>query len=301
VIKASLMNLKYRLADLVDLKTSQFMDIQGVESVCLTLGPYRNLTTLTASALFLHPNCQVLNHAGSRIYSNKQINFLLDYNKTKLDRFIQFAIKISSKGQKGAMGGSITHSHAFDSKYGMKDVYTKKGLELTKDQIKCLFWKESHLTSNLIRQKNIELGDIFEKESRLRFLLPIRNPLDCALSNLTTGHVKNFMELDKGATIVEVVQAVLDEIFWFAELKERFPDRFFYYFEHEISKEMLVGLAEFLQLEADESWITNALCVMKSNSHYEHDSELVCFYRDYVSDKGSRFPSLSKGLLHFID
>ena len=145
MIKASLMNLKYRLADLVDLKTSQFMDIQGVESVCLTLGPYRNLTTLTASALFLHPNCQVLNHAGSRIYSNKQINFLLDYNKTKLDRFIQFAIKISSKGQKGAMGGSITHSHAFDSKYGMKDVYTKKGLELTKDQIKCLFGKNRTL------------------------------------------------------------------------------------------------------------------------------------------------------------
>ena len=101
-----------------------------------------------------------------------------------------------------------------------------------------------------------------------------------------------------GSTIV--VQAVLDEIFWFADLKKKFPNRFFYFFEHEISQEMIVNLAEFLQLDPNEVWIANALSVMKIKSGYNHDSKLLRFYRDYVNDKGSRFPDLSKGLLFFI-
>ncbi len=32
----------------------------AIRSVCLTLGLYRNLTTLTASVLALHTRCQVL-------------------------------------------------------------------------------------------------------------------------------------------------------------------------------------------------------------------------------------------------
>ena len=103
------------LTDRIDLMTSRFIDIKDCQSVCLTLGPYRNLTTLTAATLFLHPNCQVLNHAGKRIFGNRKVDFLSDYSKDKLDRFIQFAIKISSKGQRGKLGGSIIYSHAFDS------------------------------------------------------------------------------------------------------------------------------------------------------------------------------------------
>ncbi|MCW5878805.1 MAG: hypothetical protein KIS80_08075, partial [Anaerolineales bacterium] len=53
--------------------------IDGLESVCLFLGPYRNLTTLTASMLSLHPECQVLNHAGTRVFPNKNLNFIEEY------------------------------------------------------------------------------------------------------------------------------------------------------------------------------------------------------------------------------
>lgn len=293
--------LKLQLSDIVDLWTSQYLDIKDVESVCLALGPYRNLTTLTASVLFLHPDCQVLNHAGSRIFNNKKINFLSNFNKRKFNRFIQFAIKISGKGQRGGLGGSITYSHAFDSKYETKEKYIKTGLKLTKKKIKCLFWKESHSTSNLIHKQQVDLANIFEKDDRLRFLLPIRNPLDCATSNLKTGHVINFEGLNKNSSSFEVVQAVLDEIFWFAELKEKFPNRFFYYFENKISRNMLVNLAKFLQLNQNEAWIENALSIMKINSGYDHDSELLQFYRDYISSKDGRFPELSKDLLSFID
>ncbi|MHB8529324.1 MAG: hypothetical protein ACYC8V_07420, partial [Caulobacteraceae bacterium] len=41
--------------------------VDGVRRTAVILGPYRNLTTLTASVLALHPQCQVLNHASDRI------------------------------------------------------------------------------------------------------------------------------------------------------------------------------------------------------------------------------------------
>lgn len=56
-------------------------------TVCSILGPYRNLTTLTASCLMLHPNIQVLNHYHQL---NSQVdNFLLNYSDENFERFIK--------------------------------------------------------------------------------------------------------------------------------------------------------------------------------------------------------------------
>jgi hypothetical protein len=288
-----------KLADSIDLIKSKSIDIKECESVCLALGPTGNLTTVTAAVLFLHPNCQVLNHAGTRIFGNKQIDFLSDYSEERFNRFVQFAIRISDKGYRGYLGGSITYSHAFDSKYTTKEIYEKTGSGRVKDHIKCLFWKESHRTLNLICDKHVELGDIFKKNDKLRFLLPIRNPMDCAISNLKTGHVSLFKGLNKNSSVIEVTQAILDEILWFAEFNETFPSRFFYFYEHGISREMFIDLAKFLQLDADETWISNALSVMKTKPSYEHDSKLLAFYQDYVKNHFSHLPSLSEGLLLF--
>ncbi len=297
--ETKLSQYKVALSDVVDLRKSRELDIQEIESVCLALGPYRNLTTLTATTLFLHPNCQVLNHAGKRIYGNRQIDFLQGFSKEKLDRFLQFAIQISTTGHRGDTGGSITHSHAFDSRYQTKDLLEKAGVETRKQKIKSLFWKESLRTSNIIRERNVDLGAIFRKDARLRFLLPIRNPMDCAVSNLKTGHVNRFPGLSKSSPTHEVVQAILDEIFWFAGLQKQYPDRFHHFFEHEISGAMLADLARFLQLEPDETWIANALAAMKINPGYQHDPALVTFYRNYVQKKGANFPEVSKGLMAF--
>ena len=293
---------QYRVAlsDILDLRKSRQIDIREIKSVCLALGPYRNLTTLTATTLFLHPNCQVLNHAGKRIYGNRQIDFLQGFSKEKLDRFLQFAIQISTTGHRGDTGGSITHSHAFDPRYQTRDLLEKAGVETRKQNIKSLFWKESLRTSNIIRERSVDLGAIFRKDGRLRFLLPIRNPMDCAVSNLKTGHVTRFPGLSKSSPTRDVVQAILDEVFWFAGLQKQFPDRFHHFFEHEISAPMLVALARFLQLDPDETWITNALAAMKINPGYQHDPALVDFYQAYIQKKGPAFPELSKGLLDFV-
>ena len=289
------------LEDRIDLFASRRIDIGDVRSVCLTLGPYRNLTTLTASVLFLHPDCQVLNHAGSRIFGRKQLDFLSDYSAARLDRFIQYAIRISVKGKRGDHGGSITHSHAFDGQHGMKELFERSGGKMVKPRIRCLFWKESLRTSNLIRRERIDLGAIFEREPRLRFLMPVRHPLDCAVSNKKTGHTQVFDGLSPGASTAEVAGAILDEFRWFADLAARYPDRFFRFFEHSISREMLVRLAVFLELEPLDAWLDASEAAMKFKPGYEHEPELIDFYRSAVAERFENHPKWSAALLRFVD
>ena len=289
-------------SDEIALIESKSIDITKCQTVCLTLGPYRNLTTLTAATLFLHPNCQVLNHAGSRIFGNQEIDFLSAFSKEKLDRFIQFGIKISIEGRKGDFGGSITLSHAFDQKHGMKKIHEKSGLGTLKKNIKSLFWKESLKTSILIRSKNIDLGSIFDKDERLRFLLPIRNPFDCAMSNLKTGQASIFSGLNNQSSLIEVLQAILNEIHWVAGLQRRYPGRFFTYFENDISPEMLVNLATFLKLDPSESWLTSAISAMQLKySNYSYGDDVIEWYQKSVKENFTQFPDLSAGLLHFSE
>jgi hypothetical protein len=267
----------------------------------LTLGPYRNLTTLTASLLFLHPHCQVLNHAGKRIFGYRRIDFLSGFDRAKLDRFIQYAIHISANGRRGDYGGSITLSHAFSPSHEMKDAFKDAGGETLKKTIRCLFWKESLRTSNRIRRKRIDLGKIFEQDSRLRFLLPVRNPLDCARSNIKSGHVKIFEGLNKKSTEVQVLEAILDEFVWFAGLQSRYPDRFFYFFQHEMSREMLLGLAAFLKIDPLEDWLDTAVTAMKLKPSYKHDASMWRSYEQMVREKFNSIPEFTQGLLAFSE
>jgi len=271
-----------------------------IKTVCLTLGPYRNLTTLTASVLFLHPNCQVLNHAGDRIFNNSDVNFLSAYSKERFNNFIRYATKISGGGKRGDYGGSVTLAHAFDSHYILGELFKKTGQHLIKKQIDCLFWKESLKTSNFIKEYRVDLGYIFNNEERLRFLMPIRNPMDCAKSNLRTGHANRFISITKSTTANEVLLAVLNEIHWFAKNKELFPDRFFYYFEHSISRDMLKELADFLKLDKNEEWLNNAEIALVSKSKYEHDKDFIEFYKENVKEIFHEMPDFKDRLLQFV-
>jgi hypothetical protein len=291
----------WALRDRHDLKASESVDISDCRSIVLTLGPYRNLTTLTAAVCFLHPNCQVLNHAGARILGNQNLDFLSDFSVERLDRFARYAIHISTKGAKGGYGGSITHSHAFNAKHAMAEAFQKSGGELLKSEITCLYWKESLRTTDAIRKNILHLDDMLRADGRLRFLLPIRNPMDCATSNFNTGRITHFTGLTKKSSKTDVMRAVLDEIFWFGGLQRDYPDRFFHFFEHEISKDMLRRLGSFLELEEDSGWLDNALSVMKIKKRYEHDDDLISNYRRFVENRSVEFPDLCTGLLHFLE
>jgi hypothetical protein len=282
------------------LQVSRFIYIGECESVCLALGPYRNLTTLTAATLSLHPQVQVLNHGGGWIYGNDRVDFLSAYSRQKFDRFVQYAIRMSAAGERGDHGGSIEHSHAFDEQHGMKSAYCESGAQRVKPTVKCLFWKESLRTSNRLRDCSVDMGRLIKAEPRLRFMMPVRNPLDCAVSNLKTGHISLFRGLDEGATMEEAVDAVLSEIREFAAYRQAFPERFFWYFEHSISRQMLLDMARFLAVAPDADWLDRSLTVMQVNSGYAHDEALLDYYRAQAGEIFADLPELRDALLEFF-
>jgi len=173
------------------------------------------------------------------------------------------------------------------------------GNQLLKDKVNCLFWKESLRVSNHIRDNNVDLGTIFSRNDKLRFLLPVRNPLDCAMSNLKRGHVRHFTNLNRESSMEEVTTEILREFLWFLRLKEKYPTRFFFFFEHDFGTDTLRDMAGFLGIEPDEQWCKNSLAVFEVKSSYEHSEDLRDFYNNLVRERFSSYPEFSEKLLHF--
>jgi hypothetical protein len=286
-----------------EIEASRSIDVTGTRTVCLALGPYRNLTTWTAATLFLHPHVQVLNHAGKRVFGQPEVDFFNGFTPEKLTRFVQYAVQISAGGRGGKFGGSITHSHAFDDSHKMKAIFEEAGLPEVKDEIESLFWKESLGTTNQMRRRGLEPADLIDGDARVRFLQPVRHPLDCAVSNLKTGHYKRLRGLGKidAPTVERVVQAILDEYAWYAASRSKNPDRFFHFFEHSLSRQTLVDLAAFLLVDPDEQWLDNAEAAMDIKEGYDHAPELVAAYRALVEQRFDDYPDLRAGLLAFVD
>ncbi len=285
----------------LDLIRSRQVDTRELRTVCVALGPYRNLTTITAAILALHPHCQVLNHAGSRILNRRRLDFLRYPDQATFEAFTRYAIQISCAGQRGDYGGSITLSHAFVNSPVLRDMYRAEyGENLRKDVIHSLFWKESLAVAHHVREHQLDLARLVQENAALRFLLPVRHPLDCAASNLKTGHVSRFRGLDARAPIERVVLAILDEFRWFLEWQDRRPDRFLCVFAHEFSKPMLRSMAQFLDITPDEKWLDNALAVFQNERSYGHSPELRDYYAAAVHERFSSHPEFGGALLAFL-
>ena len=131
--------LAWQIAQLVPgLYASRLRDLR---TVCTIVGPYRNLTTLLASALALHPECQVLNHAEARVLRTRTLDFLTRSDPRNIDRFARFACYASARGKRGDHGGSMLFSHAFDSSM-LRAAYERRyGSVRVKPRIVSLVWK----------------------------------------------------------------------------------------------------------------------------------------------------------------
>ena len=256
--------------------------VNDIKTVCLILGPYRNLTSLIAGILFLHPTCQVLNHAGMRIFHKPDLNFLYQYNLSKFNAFLKYAICISGGGQRGPFGGSITFEHSFDYANLQKSYHERFGNSLIKEKIDCLIWKESSKTASFIKMNNIDLGDILKQNNKLKFLLPIRNPLDCAESNINTKHVVFNPNLNANSSFEEVLEGIMQDLLWFLSLQKKFPDSFFHFFENRFDEAVLLNLASFLKIEKDALWIKEALFNFQIKKRYSHTQNKVDFYQRLV-------------------
>ena len=243
-------------------------------TVGLILGPYRNLTTLSASILSLHPRCQVLNHAGGRLLRGRR-DFLRRFTDGRLDRFCRAALAASAEGRRGDFGGSIVFSHAFD-RPELRDAYHARYGDITvKEGATSLVWKESQLVTNRIRTAPTTIDELVTKTERLRFLMPVRNPVDCALSNVRTGHAKRIPGVDP-EDVVDVLGAVVEELGWFARLARRYPDRFLLFFQDERPEGVCDGFLSLLELPDDEQWRSAVSQVFDTTgTPYEHPVELL--------------------------
>jgi len=274
------------------------VDISNLKTVCLFLGPYRNLTTLTASILFLHPNVQVFNHGGVRIYDNKKVNFFNDYSDEKFDLFCKYLIYYSKSGRGGDYGGSILYSHAFFNKKLINLYKSRYGYSRVKDKIDCIVWKESLRNATYFRDNNIDLKSILIKNNKIRFILPVRNPMDCAMSNKRMDFSSRFDNL-KDKTLKSYVNSILLEFKWFLEKREEKPESFFYFFQDDYNEAFFKKLAGYLMIDADEKWIKDCLDFIQIKKSYKHEQDLVNYYTDLVDRYFKNYPDFADRLKKF--
>lgn len=279
-----------------ELSDNQFKQL---ESVCIYLGPYRNLTTLTAALLSLHPTCQVLNHSGFRILEEPQLNFFADHSSKCFRRFLQYVVTESQGGTGGDNGGSITLSHAFRSETMRETYRARYGEQLNKTDAQCYVWKESLTVTNYLRSNNIDFHELFEHNPHVRFFLPIRHPIDCAISNAKTGHAKRFDQVDN-QDHVSILKAVVREIAWFRGLQRQYPDRFFAMFQYDLNAERLREFAGFLNVEPDERWVADAVKCSDIKASYEYSDELVNTFRAAIDEHFSDDLVFGNQLMRFV-
>lgn len=287
----------------LDKRRARRVDSSSLKTVCFCLGPYRNLTSLTAGVLALHPHCQVLNHGGQRIFGDRDLDFLADYAPARYEFFLKYALLLAESGGSGDWGGSIVHSHAFEPKHRLGALFQQfySGRH-HKAEPTCLFWKESLRTANHIRQYQPPLKTILANHPALRFLIPVRHPLDCASSCLKTGHARLFAELARNSrpSVEEVMNAILREYAWYLELLAPFPDRRFFLFESEFDAVTVKRLAAFLQVEPLEEWCRLALEAFHIDRSYNHPPALVEQYRSAVAREFATAPDFAAKLLRFV-
>lgn len=284
-----------------ELPKARKIDVSKMKTIGIILGPYRNLTTLTTGILSLHPNCQVLNHAGIRLLPWKNLNIFNNLSAKNLKQFKQYAVYMSGGGKRGDWGGSITYSHAFTHKT-MSDLYKNRYSDkLIKTEINSLVWKESLRIANYIKIKKIDVKELLKGTPGLRFILPVRNPLDCAASNLKTGKTKLFDELDDSASLKQTISAILKEFRWFLDLRSGNSENFFYFFQHNFNEKMLTELNDFLKLKRDSRWIEASLDVFKMKSTYKFKPEIIEHFKKEVKKLFSNEKGFMENLLKFVE
>ena len=279
--------------------SSSNIDVSSISTLVCLAGPYRNLTTLTASIAALHPNCQVLNHAQKRILPHQEVDFFSDYTLDKWKRFLQYGLRISLGGERGRTGGSILHSHAFDHG-NVKFLYQKRyGEKPIKDHIQSLLWKEGLYLANHLREHNVDPLYLIEQQKRLKFVLPIRNILDCAVSNKKTTLAYIFNDIDEDSSLKKIISAILEEHLEFFKRQQKMPTHFFHFFEHSFDKETLMAYCHFANIPFDEQWALDVLSIFDMKSKYDHDQETIQFYKEEVEIKFEDYPEIKTKLLAF--
>jgi hypothetical protein len=267
--------------------------------VGLILGPYRNLTSLAASVLSLHPECQVLNHAGQRMLRGRR-DFFEHIDSRHLDRFCKAALKASTGGKVGVYGGSIKFSHAFDREQ-MRTLYEERyGDQPIKDRVKALVWKESVEVTDLIRADSDRIFQLIDNEPRLRYLMPVRNPIDCAQSNVRTGNAHSLSGVDP-TDVASVLDRIVEAFGWFGTLMQQYPERFFMFYQNDDPTSICDGLIRTLELDDDPQWREAFVTAFDvQGTEYEPSSEIYASFDESVRRHLGDLPDVAKRISELV-
>jgi len=276
------------------------MEYPSLRKLCCSLGPNRNLTTLVAGLMASHPQCRVLNHAGKRIFPLPEVNFLSEYSPETFERFIRYAVYLSDRGKHGLYGGSIEHSHAFETPEMRKLHDTWSPRKEPASGLRVLYWKESAVLTRYVRENQVSLQDLVKQESRLCFLMPVRNPLDCASSIVRKGRARLHLGDASITTVEAAIDAILVQLAWFLDLQDACPDSCFTFTQRDLNRETVCRLAAFLDIDPDEEWITDCLKTWELKPGYQHEPAHVTQYRNLIERYFENRPAWRERLSEFV-
>jgi hypothetical protein len=228
----------------------------AIRTVVLPLGPYRNLTTMSAALFAFHPDAVVLNHAADRVFGSRYDPFdRLDAERWR--RFKAGALRLLRHGRKSSYGGNVLLSHAF-RQGPLRELYAARfGDVLAKPGASALFWKDSMRIHNRFLAGRPSIDAFLAANAEAVFVFPVRNPMDCARSNLATGHWRHLVP-PQDASFEPVLRKILEALRWFRALERARPDRFWSFTEREFDGPFLGRFAEFCRLSPDPGWRADA-------------------------------------------
>lgn len=279
------------------LGNNKSFDTKDIKSLVLFVGPYRNLTTYLAANIALHPQCQVLNHAGIRVFSWSKINFLHNYTNEKFQNFLRYFNYANKSGYRGIRGGNIIYSHAFESNPELKKLYHQTPQNSTKT---CMVWKESHVVTNHLMQHKKDLEKILKENIAVKFLFPVRHPLDCATSNIKTKKFKLFSN-NINPDVKEVSKAIFNQYLFFLALQKDYPTRISFVFENKISADSIKNLCEFFEIKKDSEWQRNMLGNYKIKPSYQYSEETIAWCKAQIDNLFGAYPSFQTDLKNLIE
>jgi hypothetical protein len=145
----------------------------------------------------------------------------------------------------------------------------------------------------------VDPTELTKQNPRLKFLLPIRNPLDCSLSIARIG-IPYFYPDIEGDDIQSVLGSILEEIKWFIDLFGRDPDHFFYFYQDQVDAATLQKLATFLGLSPDERWLRESLSVYQLKRSYDYEPALKNYYKSKVEELFDTSPAVRQHLIGMV-
>jgi len=263
------------------------------QTVAFLVGPYRNLSTLSAAVLSLHPQVQVLNHAGDRMLAQPALNFAADPRREVLEAFLSAAVENSAGGQRGQFGGSIVYSHAFSEPAVRAAYEARYGGQLVKTDARCFVWKEPMRLQQRWMRRAGSLEALLASCDEVRLLAPFRRPLDVALSSMKTGHSRMLTGKEE-PTFEETLEAVLDAFAWVLRHRDRWPDRVFFYTQWEVDEGLFRRMARFLSLTEDARWIEDAVRCFAVRRPMPATDDQYALFRERTPRKLAAWPQLAQ-------